>query len=459
MNNEENNSQLNEQSQLDNETIIEPQSNEESQLILESQPSVQLEPTIEPQLEIQQSNPNEFSSNRKPVAAIIALIVVFLGLIGYGIFCFMYIQKPTVVYRNLIKKGINEIYNDLPLDSENINSTINMSLNLDLQGEILDKSIIDFINKTTLGLNYQLDKKQEQFVLHLNADYDKDSLIDLKTFLDNKNKKTYLYAKDYFSKYLEIDIEDYTTFSDIFNQEKLTTIQMVNSKKAKDIFIKELTNNVIKEEDCIKEKDTYTFMITTKELNSRIQTTLLNLSRNDNFLNCFEKNSNIKKDLEDLANNFDNDEIESTQLEFTLDKKLFSKTFSKLVINIDQTNITFENNKEQVNYKINAEGQEISGYIKNVKENNTNKFEYQIEMKELGKLTLKLNTKNEELKTIDKVDTSKITTIEALTEEEQTEILTKFQESKLFEIFTKVMESMNPVEDELDYDTDYDMAF
>lgn len=397
------------------------------------------------------------------LGSIIGIAVALLFVIGFTYYYFINMNNPTNIYRNLVKKGINEIYDVVYQDDDKMNTTFNMDFDLDLEQELLDQSLLDLINKTTIGFNYQMDKDSEQLVLKLDSDYGKDSLIDLQLFVDSKNKKTYLYAKDYYDKYLEVEMDDYSSFTELFEDGELTIGQTINAKKAKKIIIDEFTK-IIESEDCSKEDGAYVLKITEKEMLNRIKTAMTNLKNNQKFLDCYEDPNAMKDNISSIIDGIDVESASTETIKISINKKMLSSKIDTLVVSSMGDEVIFENKGEETTYKFNSENELVlSGYIKVKEEKNTTKSEVLVEIPEFGKLKVNLDTINENNKDIDKVNTSNVKSFDDITEAEQTEIMTKIQESKLYEIIILISGSLgmgdDSYDDDFDYDYDYDYDY
>lgn len=395
---------------------------------------------------------------------IISIAVALLFAMGATCYYFISMNNPTNIYRNFVKKGITEIYDTIYKDYDKMNTTVNMDFDLDLEQEILEQNLLDLINKTTIVFNYQMDKDSEKQVLKLDSDYGKDSLIDLQLFIDSKNKKSYLYAKDYYDKYLEVEMDDYSSFTELFEGGELSIGQTINAKK---IIIDEFTK-IIESEDCSKEDGAYVLKITEKEMLNRIKTAMINLKNNQKFLDCYEEPNVIKDNISSIIDDIDVESASTETIKISINKKMLSSKIDKLVVSSMNVEVIFENKGEETTYKFNSENELVlSGYIKLQAGKNTTKSEFLVEIPEFGKLKVNLDTINENNKDIDKFNTSNVKSFDDITEEEQFEIMTKIQESKISEIITLISEilGMNDnsyddgINDDFDVDFDDDTGF
>lgn len=385
---------------------------------------------------------------------IIMIIVALLLIIGTAGYYFISMNNPKNVYKNLVKNLINEIYDVSYLEDDKINSTFNLGLNVKLEDESIDQSILDLINKTKLSMNFQMDRNLEQLVAKIDTDYDNESLIDLQFFVDNKNKKSYLYAKDYYAKYIEIGMDDDNTLNELFEPGKLNLTQKVNQKKSKKILIKELTS-IIKDEDCYKENGMYIFKISSKELADRLKTALTNLKNNQEFVDCYQNPDEVKENLENIISSITVENPNQT-IKYSVSKKVLTNKIEKLIVSSEKNEISFEMEDNKINYTLKEENESIlSGYIIITKEKNGKKYEVSIKIPNVGELTLNFDILNEKTEEIDKVDTTKTTTINEITKDEQMKIVEKLQTSKIYEIITSL--SGMSSDSNYDFNTDSDL--
>ena len=359
----------------------------------------------------------------KIIIAIIALLLI-VGAAGYY---FIINNKPKNVYRNLVKNLINEVYDVSSLDDDKTSLTFDLGLNVKFDQELLDQSLLDLINKTKLSLNIQMDRNSGQFVTKLDSDYDNESLIDLQLFVDTKNKKTYLYAKDYYDKYIEVEEDDYSSYNEIFEIGKLNFTQKANRNKSKKILIKELIS-IIKDEDCYKENG---------------------------------NPDSVKENIEDIISNItegDSNEI----IKYSVSKTTLTNKLEKLVVSSGTSEVTFEVNGDKTNYEFKENNETVlNGYVVITKEKNGKKYEILVKIPEVGELTLNFGISNQKVGEIDKADASNSKKLQDISVEDQMKIAENFQNSKLYEIVTIISEifSGNDSDNDYDYDNDYDTDY
>ena len=398
--------------------------------------------------------------NRKDILKQVSLtlMVVAILLIGGGFGYLIYLNtSPVKVYQTAVTSVIDDMFNGLYQDYDKTNITVSLSANLNLTAGLIEQEIIDYINETTISFNTQFNEEKQQMVVKIDSDHDNESLIDLAMFLNAKDEKTYLYAKDYFDKYLEVEMDDYTTFKKLFEELEMTSAQKANAKKAKDILKKEISK-LITNDDCHKKDGAFVFEITDRQWKNKLQTLFKNLKNNKVFLDCYEDSETVKAFLEAMSEEYEGNvpttDVAEQKMIITMNKGMFSTGFDKLTIDVMGVKLLFENKDDKTTYEVSSNNMKIlEGYFKNIKEKNTEKTEISLNISELGSATLYVDTTVLKNAKIETVDASKTVKLEELSEDEMSEIMTKIEESPLYKfiLMFKVEE-----DNDHDYDNDYD---
>ncbi len=379
-------------------------------------------------------------SNNSNLLVLIGVVAAFVILLGVACWYFISANSPANVYKAIIKNTINEIYS-ASQSSDKINRTITLGMDVNPIEDTEAQTVLDFINKTTIGINFQTDAQSKQLVLGIDSDYDNESLIDFKAFLDMKNNEAYVYFKDYYDKYIKVETNDDEGETNTF--ESLTSALGEHdssvSKKVTKIVIEEATK-IVDLGECSKKDGALVFKITEKQLTEGIKTILTNLKNNEEYLKCFKNPEDKKEALESIISGISEPETNET-VEFAINKSFFSTKIEKAVITCGSQEIIIENVKDRFEYKANQENQLVlSGYfyIENDKKNDTDKLEMLIQIPEVGDVKINIDVLNKDGKEIDKVDKSKVKSINEITEEEQAQIIEKLQNSKLFELLATI---------------------
>lgn len=381
----------------------------------------------------------------------IILIAVALLLIGTGLGYLFYLNtNPVKVYQTAITNVIDDIYSELYQEYDKTNTTVKLSAKVNVPLGLFEQEIIDYINKTTISVNTQFDKEKQQMVFKVDSDYDNESLIDMAMFVSAKDEKIHLYAKDYFNKYLEVELEDYTSIKESFEELGMTKTQKANANRSKKILKKEISKLITKD-DCYKKDGAFVFEVTDKEFANKLKTLITNLKDNKAFLDCFEDADTVKELFESMLESYTEDGYSNEKLIITMNKGLFVTSFDKLTLELVGAKVTLENNDNQVTYKVyNNNVEMFDGYIKTTNEKNTEKLELSANLATVGSVTIYVDTTVVKNAKVETVDASKAVKIEDLSEDEMMEIMTKIEESPLYTLISSL-----GFNEEDDYEDDY----
>lgn len=379
----------------------------------------------------------KFAMNSK----IISLIIVVM-LLAAGAFCYLYFvtNSPENIYKSLVKNAVTSIYETAYQNENKINNTVKMDFEVNLK-ENIDQKLLDLINKSTIAVNYQLNRTTNEMVLKLNADYEQDNLLDLQLFLDANKEKTYLYAPEYIDKYLEVEVDSYV---DIKESLKNGLSVPKNYNETRNILIDEFTS-LISKENCRKENGVYIFEVTEKELGVRLKNIINNLANNITFLSNFENTKELQENLQEFAESIDEQYLTDEKITFYVNKKIISTNIDELKAVVDKEEIKLNIVDNKVNYSYMSDSKNIfSGYVITNSNGDTSKTEFSIDVPEVGNIKIFTENINKNGTDVDKIDTTKIKKIDALTEVEQQNIDEKLENSKLYEVFSGLFSSMSP---------------
>lgn len=390
-----------------------------------------------------QTNIGLVKQNKKGLGLIIGLVVLLI-IVGIACYYFLFLNNPVNVYRNIIKTGINEVYDSLFSNDKKINTTIGLDVDLDLEQPLLEKNILDFINKTNINLNYQIDKDKKQIVVKLDSDYDNESLADFEIYIDAKNQEAYFSAKDYFNKYLKNDIEANNVLDVLFEDNG----QIIYPARVKNILIDELIS-VIKKEYVFKEAGAYVLKITEKELINELKIVLTHLRDKQEFLDCFKNPSEIQEGLNKLINDCDNIKDSDNELMISVETNLLMNKITRLEIKYLEVDFIADTVNNNIEYKLVSNNETIMyGTIK--VDNKKVNASVNLDVSGLGKAVINFYVISSFGKEVDKIDKSNAIKIEDLTDVEQTEIMNKFEESKLYEIVSALFDIFGEGNDDFD---------
>ncbi len=432
---------------------------------------------------------SEKPKKKSKLALVIFILIILIALAGAAVYYFMIYTNPTRAYKHFVKEGISTLLDTKEVeDLDKVNATVKLDADLDLEEDLIEEDILDLINNIDLALNVQMDKTNKQMVMKLDSEYKSEELLNVEMYIDANKEKTYLYAKEYIDKYLMIPDIEYGEIEEIFNSETMSIQEIVDIEKIKEILIKQLTN-MIKDEYCSKETEgllnnIYILKMNAKQLTKEFKKVLENLKDNDEFIESFKEYKNDVKDaLEEMIDELDPESVsKDIKLEIKIYTKGISQDISKVTARVydDENEIAFNielNEKMLIELKVVEDDEElfeakveekedkkyefevyeedkeiVTGSIK-INENKDNKLNAELEMsvEDIGTIKLKMESEYETEKEIDKIDTNKAVNIDKLTEQELEDIMTKIEDSKIYEIVTKFYGTdLLPKEDDKD---------
>lgn len=400
---------------------------------------------------------NPEKKGKKKTGIIIFAIVLIMAIVAGLAYYFTIYTKPDEIYKRLIGSTIDSYTNEM----NNMNyktSKASFKLDADLETDKIDKKITDLINKINIGMNVQTDNENQQFIMDLKADYDKEDLVDIQMYSNVQEEKTYMQLKSFLDKYIEIedmDEEFYTYFKEILEKQKMGSEQKQSLQKAMSILKKELTD-VIKKEYCTAEKEDITIVgkkvattkntikMNEKQVKEELTKVFKNLRENENFINCFKDKDEMKEALENLEELMGElDEDDKSTIEIAIYTNGFMQNVKKLTVTVytEETDETVtmaftKTEKETYDFEILDKNKTVcKGNVK-VEEKNKQEgnIQFTIEVEDFGTLNLNMEYSQKFNEDIDKVDINNAVKSEELTESDQEKLMTNLQKSKLYEL-------------------------
>ena len=416
---------------------------------------------------------NEDFNVKKPkkkgliVGGIVLLILIIAIL---GVTYYFTSSKPEKLFNSYIDKLFAS-------ETEDYNS-VKMNAEIKISGELennIDQTTFDEIGKCVLKMGAQADIEKRQEIVDLGLEYDKKSVIDAKIYYNDG--KIYTYFNDIFDKYIEIDMDEYQkeALKEIF--ETADKKQIKNTQKAMNILRDELKAEIKEQGEFEKEKTEIdigdkeekvtknTLTLSQKEVYKLIANICSNLSKNDDFLDCFEESP--KDILKEMAEEFKDEEKDSkNNIKISIYTKGISNKFVGMDISVNvesgaQTLIftVLKEDKDTYSYdagmkssfmKINL----ISGKVEIEKEKDSKneqegKAKITMEIAEMGKISLEMTYSAEYNKEIDKIDISNSVKMNDIKEDEAEAIMKKLMERPLIgelieEEFGSIINGNNP---------------
>ena len=299
---------------------------------------------------------NEQVSNKKgaKIVALIAIIaviaVIIVGIIYYTVIC----AKPDRMYKKVVESKIDAYTKEvLDTDYKTSKTTLKLSANVNpTNDDILDEDVIKLINNTKIDFNVQTDNENKKIIVNLESDYENEDLLNMQVYSDVANKESYVYFKDFLNKYIEADLDDeiYTNYSELLDNQKISSDKKESFKKAMKILKKEVKDS-IKSEYCSSQKEEITvngktikttkntIKMNAKQLKNEITTISNNLKNNEEFLNCFEDKDEITDSLEKILDSAEDiKDNEESYIEINTYTSGFMKKIEKVSVNCYSSN-------------------------------------------------------------------------------------------------------------------------
>lgn len=373
------------------------------------------------------------SGSKVVILTVVAAIVV--ALVAAVVLYFTVFTSPVRIYKNIVADAIDNMFIDGTLEKQSVDMELDVSLDLEDE-ELEENPLVELIDAIDLAFNVQLDNKTKETVIHMNSTYDKEKLANLSMFLDYEKAKSYIYAKDYYDKYLEIDLDDQLGEIDLQQSQNLKIDSKDDAKK----IIKEELKNIITDEICSKEDGSYVLKTTTAELAKNISKALESLKSNEDFLDCFEKTETVKELLESYIYIMDEMELDEQKIKVTLEVDLLLNVEKATVELAEMAEIMIKNDGEKTTFEVKVLNKTVmNGELLETKE--SVEFKVALALDEVGEITVKVKVKENEIKELDKINEKKVQKLENLTEDQIEEICEKLEDSKLAEIIEKIEEA------------------
>lgn len=401
-------------------------------------------------------------SKGKKVAIIVTLILI-IAIAAAAVYYFMFYSKPEEIYKRTIQSGIDSLVNneEKNKDYKTLKAGLKVDFDVDLKdNSIIDKKVLDLINKTDVGLEVQTDKEAKQLVVDLQSNYDKKALLNGKVFVNSDDEETYVYAKDYLDKYIEVPMEDevYESLNQLFEAQN----KAVDVKNPMSILKNELVA-MIKPEYCSSSKEDITvngqnvsatkntIKLNANQFKTEITTLVNNLKSNQNFINSFEEKETITQALEDILDELDDIDLsdEDATIEFNLYTQGFMHDVVKcsVTVNASYQAVTLGVTKNaENNYEIEAllnNAKIVSGKI-NIEEKNENegKLTFELNIDSVGKFAMNLEYSQKFNEEIEKADTKNSVEAEDLSSADQKKLMNNFQKSQLYKLVQSYSNSL-----------------
>ena len=389
----------------------------------------------------------DLKNNKKLIVGIsVAVIVLLIAVVSYVIYS---VKKPALVYKSIIKQSFEKLSGVMVTSVEKNNITLKTDFSVDLKMLQFNDTMVDTINKTSFILNYQMDKNDKKMLLKLDANTDSENLMNLELLLDGNKEKIYAYAKEYYDKYVSIDVSQYEIMEDLFEMTDIMFEQQLDYEELQKVLTEEFSS-LIGNKDCHKVDEYYVFEITEVELNKRIKEMFNSLMNDEEFLSNFEDSDYVKSSLKEFLDGMNM--MESTSNKITISTSLDGNQLDEIIINFGSYAIDFDFEENSTEFEIYLENVKfLSGYINTVVTNNLTKVEFSVDLSMIAKIKLNLEVESSDVVNIPVLDEANVKKYEDLTQEELDEIMEKFEGSS-------IVGDLN-IQDTPTFDSDFNFDF
>ena len=392
--------------------------------------------------------------------AIIVIVIIIAILVG-GYFYYTKTTSASYIFTSQIDKAMDGLVEEEAYNT--LNSTVSLSANIETENEEYAE-LAEYINDGKITLNVQTDYQQKTELLGFDVDYQDESLIAGNVYYADGDNNIYLYVNDLFDKYFKMSIDDIDESGELTELLKQSFVQATETDKANmdkaNSIIKSEIKDKLKEEYFSQEKvdDTKksTLNLTIGELKNIICEISTDLQNNEEFLKCYQNPTEIKDTLESLNTSL----MEKTEYDYlNTDIAIYTKGFLsnnvvKLEISVydDTDAVTFVVNKQDdKNYDfylniqktengMTANVETLNGTLKieDVNEN-TKKCVFNVDVPDLGNVTVTMETSTIINGVIEPVDTKNSVDVNSLTDNDYMTIYTNLQSMRLYQLLAPMM--------------------
>lgn len=421
-------------------------------------------------------------------------IILIIAVVGAGAYFLLNKSniKPVNAFKNVVEKAFTAL--EVKEDAKTASAKIELTASLD-SDNLNVRAIKQYVEAAKITLNGEADLNKQIMKYNALVDFDKDTLVNADFIL--QNGKIYAYAKDFFSKYVEIDSEDLDMEEMTVMIEEMFKISNKISKKETNKLLKDIENEVLKfldeqEYETSKEEikvgnDTVKATKASLKLNekqlAKLMTNVLTVVKNSEYIKELISTDEIdfEEQIEDAIEELKDVDTDDMTIKISLyttgvageivKAEVVAKEEEEEVITINYE----KESKEKASVVFEAEGTELKLEI-NKKDKNTTAYtlvlpeelegmkitvEHTKEGQYKGKIVLTVKVPSEILAgyNIDDDVTAKLNVvydasynvnveetnvensikINDFTEQDQQELLTNFQNSKLYSLISTFM--------------------
>ncbi|MBR6689394.1 MAG: hypothetical protein IKL68_05205 [Clostridia bacterium] len=375
--------------------------------------------------------------NTKNKSKVIWVVLAFVLLLAIAVAGYFYSSATSTinVYRKIVTGTVKSAF-DTQKTTKSTKTSVDMTLDCDMDlvdKELYEVPIIKTLKDTTVAFNVQADTETNKTVVHIKSKYENEKLLDASIFMDLKESKAYLYAKDLMDNYLEFKLEEQeTTTTEPTEEEKVNKIAMA---KAETILKEELAS-IITEDMCTTEDGVHVLRTTSTKLIENLKVVLTELKANEEFLSCYEKPEEIKETLDTIKDALATDSIEEFNIEVRLDLSFLLKMKSLIVKAYNEDmDITYTLTDEEVLFNLKVENEDVATAKVEIIDGETiDNIKISTDIAEFGKCAVNIGVVTNEIEAVDEIDASKVKDFDQLTMFDFMGLAAKLEEGKLGEL-------------------------
>lgn len=359
--------------------------------------------------------------NKKNKKGLLALVLVLIIAIAVGAVYFINTsKKASQIFTSELEKIANTLINT---ETPKIEKTkITLSANVELNGATEYKAITDIISKLKIEMNSQRDFVQKTQYVELSVLNDNQEIIKGNVYYTDSDNNVYVYVKDVFDKYFKLPIDEILDEETLESFNKLLNVEnaeneYVDISKVKDILISKINEKLI--EDYFKQENVDGAKKTTLKMTftqfKNIVTEIGNeLLKDDEFLKCFKNQEEVKESITELLKTLEDEDLDMQNM--NLEISLYTKGLLK-------------NDLVKVEVIISDDDNTLKMYMNKVA---TDKFEFIVEMPEMGKITFNIEYSNTPNAALDKIDISNNIDFNDLSKEDMMTIYNNLMNSPIY---------------------------
>ena len=378
----------------------------------------------------EKNNETPTKKSKKGLVVVLAIVVIaILAGLAY------YFMRPVATPKDVFVGGIESVFESstkkLGEDVKKLNTTVSLSGNIESSNEKISK-IAQYINQGKITYNVQMDTEAKKMLVNLGVDYQNENILNGKVYYTSGDENIYVYVQDLFDKYFKVNVSEATgseeglsSIDSIFNGEMTTANGKVDTKKVANI-IKEVLKKNLKDEYFTKETvdglTKNTMKLTVGEIKAVAKSIIAELKDNQEFIACFEKQDEVKKELEETVEEF-------TNLSTEEDNK-----------NVEISMYT-NRNKSLSKLEIIADIKDSQQLTMTILETEKGKYELNADVPELGKVKLNIEVKEEAATEIENVNTADSVDVNNMTQADQLKILGNIVNMKIYQYIAPLLNS------------------